>query len=62
MHIEKVFKNLIISQFALLLILVIYSIFSPVNDVFIGGFNKIISLSKFCDGGVSLNIFKEIYE
>ena len=36
MHIEKVFKSLIISQFALLLILVIYSIFSPVNDAFIG--------------------------
>ena len=35
MHIEKVFKNLIISQFALLLILVIYSIFSPVDDAFI---------------------------
>jgi|TARA_B110000305_G_C19375806_1_gene606909 hypothetical protein len=35
MHIEKVFKNLIISQFALLLVLVIYSIFSPVDDAFV---------------------------
>ena len=35
MNIEKVFKNLIISQFALLLVLVIYSIFSPVDDAFV---------------------------
>ena len=32
MNIEKVFKNLIIVQFALLVILIIYSIFAPYDE------------------------------
>ena len=33
MNIEKIFKNLIIAQFILLVILVIYSIFAPYEDI-----------------------------